>query len=214
MKARKVEEKRPITAAEVMEWRGGRNKSKITDAQCEIIAIELTSMRWPSDLLTPDLSQTPEVSKDEYWDFDRATDAARTLSSDLPAMLRYWKGLLWDPETAGGHPAVQRLQRALSAAMPYIEYPFGYYEPRSGQKKPKEWHIYAVLIANLITKLLVDAGQAKPALTSNSVTVRIIFEALCRMHFPDKDMRSRPAIGAHLERWRAKYKKTRESTGW
>jgi hypothetical protein len=196
--------KRIITAAEVMAWRRSGNRSKLTDEECEKIGIKLTSMRWPADP-PPDQLETAEIREDEYWDVKETTNAARSLLADLPVMLSHWEGLVWSPTTAGGYPAIKNLEQALLAAMPYIEQPFGPYEPRTGHKEPKDWHIYAIVIANLITKLLVDSGRAKPALTHNSVAVRIIYQAIRRMGIPDADMITHPAIGAHLGRWQELY---------
>ena len=195
-------EGRPIIATEVMEWRGSSSRctSIITDAQCATIANKLTLMRWPTDRITTGKPVTAATPANEYWDFDRATNAARALLGDVPAMLGHWEGLLWAPNTAGDYPAIEQLQKALLVAMPYIENPFGEYKKRTGHKDAKLWHSYATVIANFIAKMLVDSGEATPALTHNSVMVRIIYQAIRRMRIPGSDMMTRPAIGAYLGR--------------
>jgi hypothetical protein len=120
-------------------------------------------------------------------------------------MLIFQEGLRWAPETRDGHGAIKRLQEALLVALPYIEWPFGYYKRATGYKPQKLWHMYAFLVAQLIIHEMVVAGHAQPGITRNSVVVRVVHKALIRMSIPYARMVSNTAIGAYLTRWKAKY---------
>jgi hypothetical protein len=162
---------RTITATEVRDWFGKSRKSRLGNAQYREIGAFLTKIRWPSDaggLLGPQPS-TVEIEPDIYWDFDAAFDAATLLLDNLPAMLRHWNGLLWAPETRGGHPAIKALQDTLTVALPYIEWPFGEYERQTGRKKPKTWHLPSIMVARVVVKAMIDAGHDDPGITRNSL---------------------------------------------
>jgi hypothetical protein len=118
-------------------------------------------------------------------------------------MILHWQNSPeWSPETQPAHEAIKALDKALSVAMPYIEWPLGRYERQTGQKNPKEWHLYSILIANFVLQALIDAGEANPGITHNSLVVKIIKNALVRMDFPGSKTLS---IGAHLKRWKERY---------
>jgi len=93
------------------------------------------------------------------------------------------------------------LGEALSTGMPYIEWPFGYYERQSHPKRPKTWHMMALLVAQLVIRVMVEIGHEDPGITRNSVVARVVRKALIRMNFPNSNMITLTAIGAHLTRW-------------
>jgi hypothetical protein len=112
---------RTITPAEVRDWFGRRPPP---EAACAEIAALLTKMRWASDRPFPalrdgmcwvwplgqaELVQVPDIDPDPYWDFQGATDAAKTLLASFPRMLRHWDGLVWAPETSGGAKMTRRI---------------------------------------------------------------------------------------------------------
>jgi hypothetical protein len=199
--------KTAITADEVRQWFGSSCGLQLGDAQYDEIAACLTKWRWPSD--PPDSPWLPkeeiETNPNPWWDFQGASDAAKTLLASVPAMLSHWDGLRWAPETNAGYEAIKTLRNALSVAMPYIEWPFGQYERQTGRKQPKAWHIPAILVAQVIVKAMIKAGHDEPGITRNSVVVRVVRKALIRMGYPDPEMVTTTAIGAHLTRWDKKF---------
>jgi hypothetical protein len=206
VKARRHASSRTITATEVRDWFGKSRQSLLGNAQYREIAAYLTKIRWPSDtgpLFQPCPVATESDESDRYWDFDAAFDAAKLLLESMPAMLRHWNGLLWAPETRGGHPAIKALQDTLTVALPYIEWPFGKYERQTGRKQPKAWHLPAVMVARVVVKAMIEAGHDEPGITRNSVVVRIVRKALIRMGVLNEITTS--AVGAHLTRWDKKY---------
>lgn len=196
---------RTITAAEIRAWIGKSRKSRLGNAQYREIAAYLTKLRWPCDSNSIPASwpSSVEIESDDYWNINAATDAAKSLLESIPAMLTHWNGLLWAPETRGGYAAIKTLQDALVIALPYIEWPFGYYKRQTGRKKPKPWHIPAVLIAKTVVKAMIEAGHGEPGITRNSVVARVVRQALIRKRFLHEITPS--AIGAHLTRWDKKY---------
>jgi hypothetical protein len=195
---------RAITPAEVQAWFGKPKQQTLQPNIFGKIATELNKLRWPSDPPPKDRSRTT-TSKSRLWDIRPAASAAKTLHSNMPAMLSFWRGPQWCPEHQAAYKAICRLHEALSAAMPYIEQPLGPYKASTGRKAPKAWHMPSVLIAKLLVGALMEAGEDAPGITHNSVVVRIIKKALVRMQFPQSRTLSRDAIGAHLKRWDKKY---------
>jgi hypothetical protein len=166
---------RKITSLEVEQWFGPSSKAQLSDPQYKTIAARLTKMRWPKD--PPSLASLAMINTqpdDRWWDFRAATNAAKTLCDSFPKMLAFQEGLQWAPETRDGLGAIKRLQEALIVALPYIEWPFGYHKGAKGYKPPKQWHIYAHSVAQLIIHEMVVAGHAKPGITRNSVVVRVV----------------------------------------
>ena len=200
---------RKISAAEVKQWFGNSRQAQLLGSQYREIAARLTKFHWPGDPPAPaDAPWLPEMitePDDRWWDFRAATDAAKTLRDSMPKMLVFQEGLQWAPETRDGYGAIKDLERALFAALPYIEWPFGYYERRTGYKRPKEWHTYARLIARLAIDQMIKAGSVKPGIARNSVVVRVVQRALIRIGIPQSKTLSKTAIGMHLTRWDAKY---------
>ena len=143
-----------IKPAEVREWFGNSRTVQLSDAQYREIACRLTNIRWPSDLPAASDSlwlpgEEAEDNPDRWWDFHGSSEAAKKLLSSLPAMTAHWDRLRWDPETRAGSQVIKTLTDALSAAMPYIEWPFGYFKRQTGRKTPKVWHTPSVVIARI-----------------------------------------------------------------
>jgi hypothetical protein len=151
----------------------------------------------------------PDTDDDQWWDFQAASDAAKLLLASTPRMLQHWDGQQWAPETRDGYKAIKALEDALSAAQPYIEWPFGKYKRQDYRERPrpKNWHLLAVLIANIIVKALIQSGHRAPGLAANSIVVRVVCKALARMGYPDINMVTHSAVGAYLTRRAAKYGK-------
>ena len=200
---------RNITAAEVREWFGNSRTVQLSDVQYREIACRFTKIRWPQDPpAAPDSPWVPSKKMDDpdrWWDFQGCSEAAKKLLGSLPAMTSHWDSLRWAPETRAGSEVIKTLTDALSAAMQYIEYPFGYYERQTGRKMPKAWHTPTLIIARIIIDAMVEAGHEQPGISRNSVVVRIVLKALIRMRYPDVEMITATAIGTHLERWDRKF---------
>jgi hypothetical protein len=200
---------RTITATEVQEWIGKSSKSMLGKAQFREIAAGLTSYRWPVDPPPPPGSpwvpREIETDPNRWWDFEAAREAAKTLLKSAPAMLSHWEGQRWASQSRGGFDVIKALGNALFFAMPYIEWPFGYYERQARLKRPKPWHTMALVIARLVIKVMTEAGHNEPGITRNSIVVRIVHNALIRMNIQDAKMVTLTAIGAHLTRWDKKF---------
>lgn|GEM_PF-3069521 len=209
MKTPRPEGSRKITATEVKKWLGSSKASILGRSQYREIAAGLTKLKWPGDLPSPLGSpwfqKEPEIDPKRWWDFEAATEAAKTLLKSAPAMLSHWEGQRWAPQSRDGYDVIKALGNALFLAMPYIEWPLGYYEHRTRSKRPKPWHTMALVIARLVINVIVKAGHNEPGITRNSIVVRIVRNALIRMKLPDAKMVTLAAIGAHLTRWDKKY---------
>ncbi|HEY4981610.1 MAG TPA: hypothetical protein VII24_06650 [Pseudolabrys sp.] len=222
-------DKRTITPAEVMEWSAHGRKPWPSEA-CDEIASRLTKMRWPGDPDTPYMPRSPSWPKgwdpppsdpaaiDPWWDPKKAAIAAKALRDDIPAMLWHWHWMQWTPaETRpgqkpmrlrGGYEAIEQFRIALNAALPYIEWPFGKYERQDHRKKsrPSNWHMYAVVIAGIISRALVQSGRRRaPSFARDSAAARAVYEALSRMGHPYVDANT---IATHLIRRADKLRKT------
>lgn len=165
---------RKINATEVKQWFGNSSKAQLRPAQYDEIATRLTKFRWPSDPPAPPdspwLPKIIETDPDRYWDFQATTQAAKTLLDSVPAMLSHWAGLRWAPETRGGYDAIKALSDALLVALPHIEWPFGEIERLNGQKRLKDWHTPAIIIANVVIKAMIEAGNNEPGITKIKVS--------------------------------------------
>ena len=201
---------RKISTAEVKQWFGNSRQAQLTEPQYREIAARLTKCRWPGDPPPPaDAPWLPRIiteTDDRWWDFRAATDAAKILRDSMPKMLVFQQGLLWAPETRDGYGAIKALEDALVTALPYIEWPLGFYERRTGYKRPKEWHTYALLVARITIDEMIKAGNAKPGIARNSVVVRVVQQALIRIGIPQSKTLSKTTIGMHLTRLHAKWR--------
>ncbi len=197
---------RTIKAAEVKTWFGKSRQAQLADAQYSEIAARLTQYRWkndpPDDPNSPWLPKLTKADDREWWDFKASLEAAKTLLESAPAMLRHWESLQKWPATRDGYETIKKLSASLSEAMPYIEWPFGKYERQTGMKTPKIWHAPVFAIARLIISAMVAAGHANPAITKNSVVVRIVQSAMIRM---EHDPIQLTTIAAYLVRLDRKF---------
>jgi hypothetical protein len=219
---------RTITPAEVQDWFGRRSP---TEAACAEIAALLTKMRWASDDPLPTLRdgmrwawprdqaepvQVPDIDPDPYWDFQAATDAAKTLLASFPRMLRHWDGLSWAPETSGGYTAIEATEDALLAALPYIEWPFGKYERQDHRKKMHlaDWHMPALVIKNIVSEALMKCGRSSaPRFSRDAAATRVVHNALARMGYRVSRRKGEESetntIAAFLRRWEKHWEKDR-----
>jgi hypothetical protein len=198
---------RTISPSEVRQWVGADSEAKLSASQYKTIATCLTKFRWHKDppANAPSLPKIINEPDESWWDFQAATRVAKTLRECIPKILAFQDGLRWAPETRDGHPAIEALRAALDGALPYIEWPFGKYEPAIGYKYPKKWHTYATLVARLLVTEMIAAGNSKPGISRNSVVVRVVQRALQRMEIPQSKTLTPSAIGQHLTRWDTKY---------
>ncbi|MGD0187801.1 MAG: hypothetical protein ABSC25_21495 [Roseiarcus sp.] len=191
-----------ISAAEIGDWLKSSRTPALSASRCEEVAERLNKMRWPSDPPPPD--SINEAGDDRWWDFRGATKAAMTLRESLPAMLAYWEGQRWAPETRGGYDAIKALSDALDGAMPFIEWPFGVYErrktPCARRRDLDDWHFSAILIFKWAAQAMLMDGRALRSLHRNSVVVKAVHRALVRMGFPNMEMVTESAIAKHLSK--------------
>ena len=153
---------RKITSREVKEW-----SPKWSDEVCSKIAAGLSRIRLASDP-EPEPLQSSDAAADEYWDsFQLATDAAKQLTANIPALLRHWEGLRWHPLTRSGYDKIKALEQDLLAARHEIEWPFGEYQRQDHRKKrrPSEWHMPAVLIVSVIRSAFTSCEVRVPGFT-------------------------------------------------
>jgi hypothetical protein len=175
---------------------------------CADLAGVLSGWRWASDPPKPSLSremapEEVEEAEAQWWNFRGAITSARELSGAIPKMLKHWEGLRKWPETRDGYDAIEKLREALATATPYIELPFGPYEPAIGQKSPKPWHLPAVLIAGLLISALAKSTNRSQSLGKNSVIIRVVCKALNRMGHCEKKIDA-GAVSKYVTRWREK----------
>lgn len=199
---------RTVTPDEVKEWFGRSRKAQLHEERYGAIAADITALKWPGDPPPPTdapwlVKGTPDSDKDRWWDFEAVAKAAKLVLASLPAMRRHWNGLRWAPETRGGYNAIEALEETLKVALPYIEWPFGEYERATGRKTPKEWHIPSIILAGMIIRTMVEAGNRSPAISRNSVVARVATKALIRMGF-QKEL-AQETVSMHLTRWDKKY---------
>jgi hypothetical protein len=187
---------------------GISSKIKLREPQYSRLAARFTKFRWPSDppLARSSRRYNPVSEPDQrLWDFKAATKSAQTLRDSIPKMLEFQKTLLWAPETQNGYAAIKALETALTSALPYIEWPFGESKKATGQKRAKEWHTYAHLLARDMIGEMIAAGYPQPGITRNSVVVRVVQKALRRMKIPHSQSLSLTTIGAYLTRQHKKF---------
>ena len=207
MKTTPRNQHRTISETEVQKWFGKSCKHKLSSSHYAQFAERLTLSRWPGD--PPDRAwhikkPEPDQAPDRWWDFAGVFDAAKLLIKSAPAMASHWRGLELAPETSGGTQAIETLEKALIAALPYIKFPFGgAYRRQAGRKRPKLLHIQAVIIARDVIKALSDAGQPHPAISRNSVVARVVRCALIRMGWVKALQVS--TVAQQLERWYQRY---------
>jgi hypothetical protein len=161
---------------------------------------------------------------------EQAAARAKALLDDLPAMLCFWHGLQEAPKewlpiefdgielpegvrkedlvkqfvpglrVREGYDVIDQLRVALTAALPYIESPFGKYEKldHRKRKRPKDWHAHAVAIAPVIAEALNEAGHEVRSTSHNTILVRVVREALLRIGYANI---TEEAVAKHLTGW-------------
>ena len=205
---------RTITAAEVRVWFVGGPKSKPwpSEALCAEVAARLTKFRWASEWPSPEISDegaaaiswdNPWTSERECypcWDSEEAAHAAKALLKNIPAMLAHYSPM----RQHDGYDAIERFRVALDAAIPFIEFPFGKYDRDEARKRqlhpkhPKPWHASAIPVARVTIDALRRSGHTVEGTSHNTITVRIVRDALVRMGFDDIE---KPAIAKVLTKW-------------
>jgi hypothetical protein len=191
----------PITSDEVRAWFGTTVKGQLRKQRYAGIAKALNGFQWATDPPIVEELTTPVPEDDRFWDFAAADQAAETLLESVPKMLAFWKGLQWAPETRAGCQIIRDLERSLNAAAPLIKHPFGPPGPRTPRVGTKDWHIAAVLIANIVLEALLETGQSSPSIARNSIAVRVVHNALKRLGFRRANMVTSAAVAMHLGRW-------------
>src|SRR5262245_29891011 len=126
-----------VPPAEVMGWLQSYGVTWPADAVIEI-AERLSQMRWAGDPEPdpPEVVDSPAVGDVDWERFQIATDAAKKLQTNIPALLQHWESLRWDPQTSGGYDAIKAVEQALLTAQHWIEFPFGEYEKVDHRSKP------------------------------------------------------------------------------
>ncbi|MGC2222380.1 MAG: hypothetical protein WA624_08430 [Methylocella sp.] len=119
------------------------------------------------------------------------------MNAAIPAMLSYWDGLQWAPETRGGYEAIKALDTALSLALPYIEFPFGKYERKTHRHRPKDWHMAAIVIARIFIEAMIKSVGKTPSLERKSRLIVVVNEVMRRMNYKSV---TDSAISRHLIR--------------
>ena len=187
----------PITVTEVRAWLDKFGDGLDSDVY-QSIAVLFQRMAESRDTTMKKSSAELPPDTITVWDFKDVSKAAKTVLASIPIMLSSWEQMLPTPETRAGYEAIRVLGKSLSSAMPYVEYPWGYYEENRGHP-PKDWHLPAVVIANTITRALVQGGHKRPARSSgNTILAQVIQTALVRMGYREIET---GAIAQHLLRW-------------
>lgn len=195
---------RTISATDVKEWLGPSQKVRLSESQYRDVAKKLTRLRLSTDPVSRSFARLTKLAQPEsecWWDFKKATAAAKMLITSCPQMKTHWSNLSWAPETRSGHQAIQNLEAALFAAMPYIEWPFGPPSGKSLRVGNAGWHVLAHSIAWIVIYALIEAGHDAPGISRNSVVVRVVSQVLIRKGYPHSKMITLSAIGMFLSRW-------------
>ena len=180
---------------------------------------------WPKRRKWP----PPVRNDDAWWDqlddvvrrAQTAAAALKALEGTLPAtleLLERWQRdeqlrqelglwlqreqLQWVPKT-DAYEAVIALSKALARALPHIKFPFfRAFERKDHRQKrrPKNWHLPAVLIANIIERALIQSGRRTTSTTSgDSTVVKVVRNALARMGYGEIEPGT---IAARLTSWK------------
>jgi hypothetical protein len=131
-----------------------------------------------------------------------AAAAARSLAAMLPAWLKLLDRLQHDeklrerlawmyPESMSWASsdarldAVKSFAEQLSAALPHFDFPLFNVRPRDHRKRkrPKDWHMAAVLIARHIIRSFKARGLKKPRFSKSSIVTYVILSALRRQGY-------------------------------
>ena len=198
-----------VTAAHVIKWFGRSLNPPVGLAQCAEIASSINGCRWageppprPGDpgfvrILEPDAADAAR-----WWDFKGVTRAGKTLLHNLPVVTANCERQNWSPQGQARCDALNKLTEALQQAMPYIEFPFGPCERRTGRPSAsKQWHTYALILSHFVLPAMIKAGHPNPAISRNSVLVRVVREAMIKMGIEGAKIVSASTVSAFLTRW-------------
>jgi hypothetical protein len=163
----------------------------------------------PPDFLDRRSWDVSVVAPSEWiWDIGAVAEAAKTLHSALPTIARWWAGLFPSDATRKGRAAMDDLAEPLDRALYYLRYPLGEYEPLppnqiGGKLGHKPWHIPAVILANMLDRMLRRPGDARLPPFSHGSRLTIAIHAILT------DLGLKPgevsAVAAYIERWWGKY---------
>ena len=190
MNTSRSERSRPIKAEEVAAWYGTFLKPALTTKQFGALANSINGWFWPGDENAANASTEKEAVRCRHtkeaaylWDFNKVTEAARTLLDNLAAVQSLRKRLM--PDDHDALDALQQMRISLTETMPMIEFPFGpvHTRPRPPNTS-KPWRTYALALSNAIIPEMTNAGHANISISKNSVLVRIIREVMVRMRIP------------------------------
>jgi len=198
-----------VTSEEVLGWFRRHRQPWPSEPACEALAFKMNRMlrleppsaEFVKYHLSAEQGASAEKLAERWWDVDIVADAANLVLEALPKLIGHWEKLQWSPETADGYRALIDLQTALSKAMPYIEAPFGEFEPLVGYKPPKTWHSAAMILFVEVGKMLAGAGHQLPDTPSrNTILVQITREAILRLTIKDGRPEA-PALAQFLDRF-------------
>jgi len=216
------EHKKNITPAEVEGWFKAHRAPWPNAEQCTALAERFNRMRWAGELKhsEPDEDRRSPVLQD-------VIDAAKLLQVAAPEMLALWENVAQIPaiepdvlNIADAPFAMKALADALDRALPYIEWPLGFYERRTPKQRPrpKPWHSAALVVANFVVKALIEVERERrmaenppnkiepeqPGLGKETIAALVIAQALRRMgHTEATDS----AVAKYLESAKAKAEK-------
>jgi hypothetical protein len=190
MNTSRSERSRPIKADEIAAWYGTFLKPVLTAEQFDALANSINGWLWPRDENAANACTEQEAVHCKHtkeaaylWDFEKVTEAARTLLDNFAAVQSLRKRLM--PNDHDALDALEQLKISLIKTMPMIEFPFGpvHTRPRPPNTS-KPWRTYALALSLAIIPEMTKAGLVKISISKNSVLVRIIREVMLRMKIP------------------------------
>jgi hypothetical protein len=171
-----------VSAEHVMKWFGRSLNPAVGLGQCAEIASFINGCRWAGErpprpgqpgfvrILEPDAADAAR-----WWDFKEVARAGKMLLHNLPAVTANWQRQNGSPQGPARCDALNKLTEALQQTMPYIEFPFGPCEHRTGRPSAsKQWHTYALILSHFVLPAMIKAGHPNPAISRNSVLVRVL----------------------------------------
>jgi hypothetical protein len=206
MNTSRSERSRPIKAEEIAAWYGTFLKPVLTANQFDALANSINGWFWPGDenaanaFTEKDVVHCRHTKEAAYlWDFEKVTEAARTLLDNFAAVQSLRKRLM--PNDHDALDALEQLKISLTETMPMIEFPFGpvHIRPRPPDIS-KPWRTYALTITLVIIPEMMKAGHVKISISRNSVLVRIVREVMLCMKIPGAHVTD-SAISAFLIEW-------------
>jgi hypothetical protein len=198
-----------ITSGDVKSWFGDRT-GFFDENACDEMAKRLNRMRNSGNPSDTDIDVQEDGGELDWRDFKATINAAKCLSGSMQNMLSHWESLQkgpppspeWlqnYPDPRDGYAAIKNLESALSAALHYIEFPFGKYEPT--HRHQSNWHIPAFCIATSLYELALKEVHLSSA---DTIGVKFIEQALRAIGCKPS---STEAIRKSLQRFYEKYGK-------